>query len=89
MIGGLLAVVWTESIQSVLLLIGAVCISGVGYVQIGGWSELSRTLAGHAHPLASTANSGITWGTGNFLTDAGGADYPAIFRGTRFCLAIP
>ena len=31
MIGGLLAVVWTESIQTVLLLIGAVCITAVGF----------------------------------------------------------
>ena len=35
MIGGLLAVVWTESIQTVLLLIGAVCITAVGYLPRG------------------------------------------------------
>ncbi|HEX7500938.1 MAG TPA: sodium:solute symporter, partial [Polyangia bacterium] len=38
MVGGLLAVVWTESIQTVLLLVGAVCITVVGYLKIGGWS---------------------------------------------------
>ena len=36
MIGGLLAVVWTESIQTVLLLIGAVCIT------VGGLSLRRR-----------------------------------------------
>ena len=52
MVGGLLAVVWTESIQTVLLLIGAVCITAVGYHHVGGWSALSHTLATCPHPLA-------------------------------------
>jgi solute:Na+ symporter, SSS family len=77
MIGGLLAVVWTESLQTVLLLIGAVCITAVGYLEIGGWAELSRTLASHAHPLAAVSDSGITWGTGNFLTILRGGDDPS------------
>ncbi len=77
MVGGLLAVVWTESIQTVLLLVGAICITVVGYVQIGGWSELSHTLTTHPHPLSATAGSGITWGTGNFLTMVRGADDPS------------
>ena len=45
MIGGLLAVVWTESIQTVLLLVGAVCITVVGYHYVGGWGNLKATLA--------------------------------------------
>jgi Na+/proline symporter len=44
MVGGLLAVVWTESVQTVLLLIGAVVITTVGYIKIGGWSALAQTL---------------------------------------------
>src|SRR5512140_3808153 len=67
MLGGLLAVVWTESVQTVLLLVGAVVITVVGYLKIGGWAELSRTLASHSHPLAGTTGSQVTWGTGNFL----------------------
>ena len=50
-IGGLLAVVWTESIQTVLLLIGAVCITAVGYHAVGGWEALSNLLATQPHPL--------------------------------------
>jgi len=50
-IGGLLAVVWTESIQTVLLLAGAICITVVGYNAVGGWHELSSILATHPHPL--------------------------------------
>src|SRR6266446_5713104 len=34
MLGGLLAVVWTESVQTILLLIGAVVITVVGYMKV-------------------------------------------------------
>ena len=56
MIGGLLAVVWTESIQTVLLLIGAVCITVVGYHYVGGWEAMKATLASSPHPLAGAAD---------------------------------
>src|SRR5512139_677981 len=45
MLGGLLAVVWTESIQTVLLLIGAVVITIAAWLRIGGWDQLAATLA--------------------------------------------
>jgi SSS family solute:Na+ symporter len=67
MLGGLLAVVWTESVQTVLLLVGAVVITVVGYIKVGGWTELAHTLASNPHPLAAVADSKVTWGTGNFL----------------------
>jgi len=51
-IGGLLAVVWTESIQTVLLLAGAICITIVGYNAVGGWDAMANLLATHPHPLA-------------------------------------
>src|SRR6267378_3898859 len=70
MLGGLLAVVWTESVQTILLLIGAVVITVVGYLKIGGWTKLAHTLASNPHPLASVADSKVTWGTGNFLNMA-------------------
>jgi SSS family solute:Na+ symporter len=77
MLGGLLAVVWTESVQTVLLLVGAVVITVVGYLKIGGWTELAHTLATHPHPLASVAGSQVTWGTGNFLSMARDAKDPS------------
>ncbi|MFC1692173.1 sodium:solute symporter [Candidatus Latescibacterota bacterium] len=43
-IGGLLAVVITESIQTVILVIGAVCITAIAYHNVGGWSELSAAV---------------------------------------------
>jgi SSS family solute:Na+ symporter len=67
MLGGLLAVVWTESVQTVLLLTGAIVITVAGYVKIGGWAQLAQALASNPHPLAGVAGSQVTWGTANFL----------------------
>lgn len=75
MLGGLLAVVWTESLQTILLLIGAVAITVVGYLKVGGWSALSATLATHPHPLAG--QEGIPQSTGNFLSMARSASDPS------------
>ena len=77
MLGGLLAVVWTESVQTVLLLVGAV-------VHHGGRLCEDRRLvgagadAGHPSPPAGrwrTARSPA--GTGNFLNMARGAGDPS------------
>lgn len=40
-VGGLQAVVLTESIQTVILLFGATCLTLVGYNAIGGWAGLT------------------------------------------------
>lgn len=77
MLGGLLAVVWTESVQTVLLLVGAVVITITGYLKIGGWMELAHTLGSNPHPLASVNGSDVTWGTGNFLNLARDAKDPS------------
>jgi len=63
--------VWTESLQTVLLLMGAVCITVAGYFQVGGWSGLSETLATQPHPLhgfALSPDRALDWGTGDFLS---------------------
>lgn len=85
MLGGLLAVVWTESVQTVLLLVGAVCITVVSYIKVGGWSALAQTLAAHPHPLAG--GEGFPATTGNFLNmardakDASGMPWYSILLG--------
>jgi SSS family solute:Na+ symporter len=66
-IGGLLAVVWTESVQTVLLLVGAVCITVAGYHAIGGWDALSQTLANNPHPLLGK-EGGPELSSGSFLS---------------------
>ncbi len=89
MLGGLLAVVWTESLQTVLLLVGAVVITAVGYAKIGGWAELASTLAAHPHPLASVANSNVTWGTDSFLSMARSAGDPSGMAWYSILLGYP
>lgn len=62
-VGGLLAVVWTETIQTVVLLVGAACITVIGLNMIGGWHALKESV----HPvnlsiLRSSADpTGVTW----------------------------
>ncbi len=89
MLGGLLAVVWTESVQTVLLLVGAVVVTVVGYLKVGGWSALAQTLATHPHPLAAVADSQVTWGTANFLHMARGASDPSGLAWYSILLGYP
>jgi solute:Na+ symporter, SSS family len=89
MLGGLLAVVWTESVQTVLLLVGAIVITAVGYIKIGGWSELALTLASHPHPLSGLTASKVTWGTGNFLNMARSAGDPSGLAWYSILLGYP
>lgn len=44
-LGGLKAVVWTEAIQTVILLGGMVVLAVISYDKIGGWSSLTEALA--------------------------------------------
>ena len=46
-VGGLLAVMVTESIQTIILLIGAICIMALGLHTVGGWSGLKEAV----HPV--------------------------------------
>ncbi len=43
-VGGLLAVVLTESLQTIILLVGAITITAVAYVKVGGWSGLAANV---------------------------------------------
>ena len=43
-VGGLLAVVLTESIQTVVLLVGAICVTAIAYDRVGGWSALTTAV---------------------------------------------
>ncbi len=89
MLGGLLAVVWTESAQTVLLLVGAVVVTVAGYCKVGGWTALAQTLASNPHPLAGVADSKVTWGTGNFLHLARAAGDPSGLAWYSILLGYP
>jgi len=43
-VGGLLAVVLTESLQTIVLLAGAITITAVAYVKAGGWSGITANV---------------------------------------------
>jgi len=43
-IGGLKAVVYTETLQTVVLILGSVIITYLGFQEVGGWNELTRTV---------------------------------------------
>ncbi len=47
-LGGMRAVVYTEAIQAVILIIGAASVTFIGLGEIGGWSQL-REIAGSEH----------------------------------------
>mgnify|MGYP001237155940 FL=1 len=43
-IGGLKAVVYTETLQTVVLILGSVIITYLGFQEVGGWNELTNTV---------------------------------------------
>lgn len=44
-IGGLMAVVLTESVQTIVLLIGSICVTCIGFNAVGGWEGMQAALA--------------------------------------------
>ena len=43
-IGGLKAVVYTETLQTVVLIVGSVIITYLGFQEVGGWNQLTETI---------------------------------------------
>ena len=43
-VGGLTSVVWTEAVQTVVLIGGSVIMTVVGFVKVGGWSGLTASV---------------------------------------------
>ena len=62
-IGGLMAVVITESIQTVILLLGAVCITVIAYWHVGGWAGLTDAVEPVKLTVLRSADdpSGLPW----------------------------
>lgn len=90
LVGGLLAVVWTESFQTILLLVGAIAITIAGFWGIGGWHQLVETLNTSPHPLAGVSlpsKETIDWPTNRFLSmvllpgDPGGLTWYGVLLG--------
>ena len=47
-LGGLRAVVYTDAMQAVVLIVGSICVTAIGLHALGGWGEL-RELCGSKH----------------------------------------
>ena len=45
-IGGMKAVIYTETLQTIVLILGSIVITYLGLQQVGGWSELQDTVRG-------------------------------------------
>ncbi len=43
-VGGLLAVVMTESVQTIILIIGSACVLVTGFIAVGGWGGLAASV---------------------------------------------
>lgn len=50
--GGLRAVLYTDTAQAIILLLGSFCITGIGLSMLGGWGELQATVAAQADRFA-------------------------------------
>ena len=64
-IGGLKAVVWTEAIQTVILLGGMMVLGGIAYNKVGGWDSFTQALANEPERLkllrADEGAADLTW----------------------------
>ncbi|HPR82837.1 MAG TPA: sodium/solute symporter [Pontiellaceae bacterium] len=63
MIGGLTAVVLTESIQTIVLLTGAILLTGIALFKAGGWSGLTASVDPHMFSILRPKGdpSGLPW----------------------------
>jgi len=60
--GGLAAVIYTDAIQAVLLVIGSVIISVIAYDKVGGWDVVTSQVPGHLLSLIRPLNDpDIPW----------------------------
>ena len=62
-VGGLMAVVITESVQTVILVLGAIILTATAYVRAGGWEGITATVDPHQLTMLRPAGdpSGLPW----------------------------
>ncbi len=62
-VGGLMAVVITESVQTVILLAGATILTVIAYSRVGGWDGLAAVVEARQLTVLRSANdpSGLPW----------------------------
>ncbi len=62
-VGGLMAVVLTESVQTIILLAGAVALTAIGYSRVGGWEGITDAVDPRQLTVLRPADdpSGLPW----------------------------
>ncbi len=62
-VGGLMAVVLTESVQTLILLTGAIILTVISYIKVGGWGGLTESINPHLLTIMRPSGdpSGIPW----------------------------
>lgn len=61
-VGGLKAVVLTESLDTIVLLFGAICITAFGYYHVGGWDGIETAIAEMTDQVAASKAAGESFG---------------------------
>ncbi len=51
-LGGLRAVLYTDTAQALILLVGSLCITAIGLDKLGGWGELQTIVGEHANQFS-------------------------------------
>ena len=60
MIGGLRAVAYTDTLQTIIFIVGSALVTVFGLIKLGGWDELRAALRlGHVQPLEAADPAGI------------------------------
>lgn len=60
--GGMSAVIYTELIQTFILLVGAIALTWIGLDKVGGWNELVKTVpAGHFEMFKPMTDPDFPW----------------------------
>jgi SSS family solute:Na+ symporter len=61
-LGGMSAVIYTELIQTIILLIGAIALTVIGVNKVGGWEELVANVpADHMHMFKAMSDPDFPW----------------------------
>jgi SSS family solute:Na+ symporter len=62
-VGGLMAVVWTESVQTIILLAGAILLTVIAFLKVGGWAGLAESVEAVKLTVLRPAgdSSGLPW----------------------------
>ena len=73
-IGGLRAVVYTDAMQAVVLIVGSVCVTAIGLYTLGGWDKMYEIC--RAVPQVNEAGQTVTKNFFNMWRPANDPDFP-------------